>query len=95
MVFRLFLAQMGILVRMQYLMKAAKTKEEKENLFNAYKLLMTGTESGGMGAAFKCFSIFPKTLASIIEKRGGYPDGFRPIEALKPQEEERKESVEN
>ena len=60
-------------------MKIAKTKEDRQNLYNAYKLLMSGNESGGMGAAFKCFSIFPKSLSSIIEKRGGYPDGFRPL----------------
>jgi NADH dehydrogenase [ubiquinone] 1 alpha subcomplex assembly factor 7 len=77
---RWFLSQLGILTRMQYLMSISKSKEDRENLFNAYKLLMTGTEHGGMGAAFKTFSIFPKTLQPIMEKRGGYPDGFRPFE---------------
>uniref|UniRef100_A0AC35FTV5 Protein arginine methyltransferase NDUFAF7 n=1 Tax=Panagrolaimus sp. PS1159 TaxID=55785 RepID=A0AC35FTV5_9BILA len=76
---RWFLSQLGILTRMQYLMSICKSKEDRENLFNAYKLLMTGTEHGGMGAAFKTFSIFPKTLQQIMEKRGGYPDGFRPF----------------
>uniref|UniRef100_A0AC34GN62 Protein arginine methyltransferase NDUFAF7 n=1 Tax=Panagrolaimus sp. ES5 TaxID=591445 RepID=A0AC34GN62_9BILA len=76
---RWFLSQLGILTRMQYLMKIAKSKEDKENLFNAFKLLMTGNDQGGKGESFKCFSIFPKTLLPIIEKRGGFPDGFRPF----------------
>ncbi|KAE9554219.1 hypothetical protein FO519_002583 [Halicephalobus sp. NKZ332] len=76
---RFFLAQLGILARMQYLMKQCKTKEERQSLFNAYKMLMTSTEEGGMGTAFKCFSIFPKSLTEIMQKRGGYPDGFRPM----------------
>lgn len=64
---------------MQYLMQSCEKMEDRKSLFNAYKMLMTSTEEGGMGSAFKSFSIFPKSLENILHKRGGYPDGFRPF----------------
>ena len=76
---RVFLAQLGIMARMQYLIRQCKSQEDRQSLLNAFKMLMMTTEEGGMGTAFKCFSIFPKNLSTIMQKRGGFPDGFRPL----------------
>ena len=64
---------------MQYLIRQCKSQEDRQSLLNAFKMLMTTSEEGGMGTAFKCFSIFPKNLSTIMQKRGGFPDGFRPL----------------
>uniref|UniRef100_A0A7E4VJU3 Protein arginine methyltransferase NDUFAF7 n=1 Tax=Panagrellus redivivus TaxID=6233 RepID=A0A7E4VJU3_PANRE len=88
----LFLSQMGILARMQYLMTQCKEREGRESLLNAYKLLMTPTKDGGMGEAFKAFALFPQSMKGIMEKRGGFPEGFRPL-GWKPPVVEKAETV--
>lgn len=65
---------MGISVRMRYLISRCKTDEQSESLAKSYKMLMSS--DGGMGSAFKVMSIFPKTLETILAKRGGTPNGF-------------------
>ncbi|EFO20574.1 hypothetical protein LOAG_07918 [Loa loa] len=69
---REFLAQMGIGLRLQKLLACCKTKEEKENLFKSYEILLSAK---GMGERFKMMSVFPKTLGSILSQRKG-PAGF-------------------
>jgi hypothetical protein len=54
-------------------MGKCKNKEQKEALMAACKLLISEEE---MGIRFKAFSLFPTTLAEIIDARGGIPAGF-------------------
>lgn len=91
--FRDFLMEMGILYRLQYLLKRCKTDKQREYLYRSFEMLIgsniedenilrqdstTLMKNGwhGMGKAFKVFALFPSTLGTIMEKRGGVPLGF-------------------
>jgi hypothetical protein len=63
---------MGIRLRIERLLQQTKDLEQRKQMLNAYSML-TSDKRGGMGMAFKAFSMFPKTLGGIIQKRGGYP----------------------
>jgi hypothetical protein len=54
-------------------MGKCKNKEQKEALLAACKMLIS---EEGMGVRFKAFSLFPNTLAEIIDARGGIVAGF-------------------
>ncbi|VDL73561.1 unnamed protein product [Nippostrongylus brasiliensis] len=67
---REFLGQLGAEVRLRRLLKSCSDRESQEALIKSYNFLM-----GDMGERFQAMSIFPKTLAGILEQRGG-PAGF-------------------
>ncbi|CAI5444685.1 unnamed protein product [Caenorhabditis angaria] len=67
---REFLAQLGIEARLRRLLKLCKDRDTQEQLIKAYNMLM-----GDMGEKFKAWSIFPKTLGTILDARKG-PAGF-------------------
>lgn len=69
---RYFLAQMGIRLRIERILQQTPNLEDRKQILSAYSTL-TGAGSDDMGMAFKMFSIFPKTLESIMKKRGGFP----------------------
>lgn len=71
-------------------MKKCKNDKQQQYLHKSFKMLMSSNKSEsnqenksndekivGMGTLFKAFALFPKTLAGIIEKRGGAPSGFK------------------
>ncbi|CAI4232404.1 unnamed protein product [Auanema sp. JU1783] len=67
---REFLAQLGIGVRLRRLLQMCDNRTKQEHLIKSYNFLMQE-----MGEKFKVLSVFPKTLESILEKRGT-PEGF-------------------
>ncbi|TKR77555.1 hypothetical protein L596_018505 [Steinernema carpocapsae] len=69
---REFLAQMGIGLRLRKLIEQLKSRDQQESLIKAYNMLMS---EEGMGTRFKAMTMYPKTLQTILDKRGG-PAGF-------------------
>ncbi|CAD6198551.1 unnamed protein product [Caenorhabditis auriculariae] len=63
---REFLLQLGIEHRLRRLLKTCSDRQKQENLIKSYNMLM-----GDMGEKFKAMALFPKTLTSILEARGG------------------------
>lgn len=63
---------MGIRLRIERLLQQTPELENRKHILNAYAML-TSNDTNGMGMKFKFFSMFPTTLQSIINKRGGYP----------------------
>nr|CAD2209150.1 unnamed protein product [Meloidogyne enterolobii] len=70
---RQFLTQLGLIHRLDYLLRKSTTTEQREALLNSCNILVSDAE---MGARFKVFSLFPNTLSEIIKARGGIPAGF-------------------
>uniref|UniRef100_A0A1I8B7S1 Protein arginine methyltransferase NDUFAF7 n=1 Tax=Meloidogyne hapla TaxID=6305 RepID=A0A1I8B7S1_MELHA len=70
---RQFLTQLGLIHRLDYLLRKSTTTEQREALLNSCNILVSDAE---MGARFKVFSLFPNTLSEIIKARGGIPGGF-------------------
>ncbi|KAF7634057.1 Protein arginine methyltransferase NDUFAF7 [Meloidogyne graminicola] len=70
---RQFLTQLGLIHRLDYLLRKSTTTEQREALLNSCNILVSDAE---MGERFKVFSLFPNTLSEIIKKRGGIPAGF-------------------
>lgn len=68
-----FLAQMGFGIRLRRLLESCKSKVERDQLLKSSSYLMSDDE---MGHRFKMLSLFPKTMESIMGKRGGSPAGF-------------------
>jgi len=88
---RYFLAQLGIRLRIERLLQQTSDLENRKQILNAYSMLTSNAENG-MGMAFKFFSMFPKTLTPIMQKRGGFPAGFWPV--LGEENEEEKLEIE-
>ena len=66
---------MGIRLRIERLLQQTHELEDRKQILNAYSMLTSGDDDG-MGMKFKFFSLFPKTLDGIMQKRGGYPGNY-------------------
>lgn len=72
MIFRYFLAQMGVRLRIERLLQQTSNLDDRKKILDSYAMLISG-DKNGMGMKFKFFSIFPTTLQYIMNKRGGFP----------------------
>jgi hypothetical protein len=63
---------MGVRLRIERLLQQTPDLNDRKQILNAYAML-TGSDEKSMGMKFKFFSIFPKTLQSIMNTRGGFP----------------------
>uniref|UniRef100_A0A914WWB7 Protein arginine methyltransferase NDUFAF7 n=1 Tax=Plectus sambesii TaxID=2011161 RepID=A0A914WWB7_9BILA len=67
-----FLNNLGIHLRLMKLLRNCTDEQQREQLKNAFRIMMSADE---MGARFKAMAFFPKSLKEILDLRGG-PSGF-------------------
>jgi hypothetical protein len=77
---------------MEYLLGKCQTWEQREAILRSCKMLVSAEQ---MGSRFKALSMFPSTLAELIEDRGGVPPGFATTTTLPQHQQQMAEKEED